>query len=155
MWAATEACAGRRGGVSLVGRVTGLSRLTIYAGLKELADGVASLLPVERVRRRGGGRPPITPTQPCVLAALEALVEPTSRGDPESPLRWNCKSVRRLATELRRPNSFRRLHAPYGETTLGSRKCTAPKERGRNHFPMCHLSLPPLGGEGRGGGRIP
>ena len=104
MWAATEARAGGRGGVSLLARVTGLSRPTIYAGLKELADGVASELPVERVRRRGGGRPPITQTQPGVLAALEALVEPTSRGDPESPLRWTCKGVRRLAAELQRQN---------------------------------------------------
>ena len=104
VWAATEARAGGRGGVSLLARVTGLSRPTIYAGLKELADGVASELPVERVRRRGGGRPPITQTQPGVLAALEALVEPTSRGDPESPLRWTCKGVRRLAAELQRQN---------------------------------------------------
>jgi hypothetical protein len=104
LWAATEARAGGRGGVSLLARVTGLSRPTIYAGLKELADGVASELPVERVRRRGGGRRPITQTQPGVLAALETLVEPTSRGDPESPLRWTCKGVRRLAAELQRQN---------------------------------------------------
>ena len=102
MWAATEARAWGRGGVSLLARVTGLSRPTIYAGLKELADGVASALSVERVRHRGGGRQPITQAQPSVLAALEALVEPTCRGDPQSPLRWNCKGVRRLAAELQR-----------------------------------------------------
>ena len=88
----------------MVARATGLSRPTIHAGLKELADKSVGELPVERVRRSGGGRKPITQTQPGVLAALEALVEPTSRGDPESPLRWNCKGVRRLAAELKRQN---------------------------------------------------
>ena len=104
VWAATEARALGRGGVSMVARATGLSRPTIHAGLKELADKSVGELPVERVRRSGGGRKPITQTQPGVLAALEALVEPTSRGDPESPLRWNCKGVRRLAAELKRQN---------------------------------------------------
>jgi hypothetical protein len=101
LWAAAEAKAVGYGGVSLVARVTGLTRPTIHAGLKELASGIAPL-PEGRVRRAGAGRKPLTHTQPELLAALDALVEPTARGDPESPLRWTCKGIRKLAAELQR-----------------------------------------------------
>jgi len=98
-WAAAEAKAWGYGGVSLVARSTGISRRAIHAGLRDLqAEAAAS--PTQRVRRAGAGRPALTVVQPGLLAALDALVEPTSRGDPESPLRWTCKGVRRLATEL-------------------------------------------------------
>jgi hypothetical protein len=105
-WAATEALTRPRGGISLVAQATGLSRTTIAAGIRELradrppaAPGAA---PAERVRRLGGGRWPVIQHDPAVLQALEALVEPTTRGDPQSPLRWTCKSTRRLAAELQR-----------------------------------------------------
>jgi hypothetical protein len=101
LWAAAEANAVGYGGVSLVARVTGLTRPTIHAGRKELASGIVPL-PEGRVRRAGAGRKPLTHTQPELLAALDALVEPTARGDPESPLRWTCKGVRKLAKELQR-----------------------------------------------------
>jgi hypothetical protein len=101
LWAAAEAKAVGHGGVSLVARATGLTRPTIHAGLKELASGIVSL-PEGRVRRSGAGRKPLTHTQPALLAALDALVEPTARGDPESPLRWTCKGIRKLAAELQR-----------------------------------------------------
>src|SRR5438046_9817251 len=68
----------------------------IGRGLKELAQDE----PSERVRRPGAGRKPAICKDPTLLADLEALVEPTTRGDPESPLRWTCKSVRRLAQAL-------------------------------------------------------
>ena len=98
LWAASEARAVGYGGVSLVSRCTGLSRPTIHAGLKELpADPAAG-----RVRRSGAGRKPHTEAQPDLLAALDRLVEPASRGDPETPLRWTIKSTRRLAADLRR-----------------------------------------------------
>jgi hypothetical protein len=102
-WAAAEAYDLGRGGISVVARATGLSRPTIRAGLQELKlpakqRAAASL----RVRRVGGGRRPIAETDPGLLAALEALVEPATRGDPESPLRWTCKSTAKLATELTR-----------------------------------------------------
>jgi hypothetical protein len=100
LWAAAEASALGYGGVSLVARATGVSRRAIHSGLAELAPGAADPLPRERVRRPGAGRKPLTQLQPGLLAALEALVEPTCRGDPESPLRWSCKSVRRLAAQL-------------------------------------------------------
>jgi hypothetical protein len=100
-WAATEARALGWGGVTTVARATGLSRTTITAGLREL-DMPAEDRRAEavRVRRPGGGRWPLTRTDPQLIGALESLVEPATRGDPESPLRWTCKSTRRLADEL-------------------------------------------------------
>jgi len=102
-WAASEARELGWGGISVVSRATGLSRPTIVAGLRELempeterAEGAS------RVRRPGGGRPTIVKVDPGLLSALETLIEPATRGDPESPLRWTCKSTRRLAAELTR-----------------------------------------------------
>lgn len=100
LWAATEAKAYGRGGQSLLAEVTGLSRTTIQRGLHELAAEVKP--EAAQIRRVGGGRKPVTYQQPGLLAALASLVEPTSRGDPESPLRWSCKSVRHLADALQK-----------------------------------------------------
>lgn len=99
LWAASEAKGIGHGGQSLVARVTGFSRSTIYRGLQEL-EVDAVVLVDGRLRRPGGGRKTLLHHQPTLLTALDAIVEPTSRGDPQSPLRWNCKSVRKLATEL-------------------------------------------------------
>jgi hypothetical protein len=82
-----------------VERATGLSRTTIRAGRDELRAGV-SAEDVVLVRRAGGGRPRIEETTPEIVAVLESLVDPVTRGDPESPLRWTSKSTRKLATEL-------------------------------------------------------
>jgi hypothetical protein len=102
-WAAAEARELGWGGVSLVARATGLSRPTITAGLRELEQPTAErAAEAARLRRRGGGRPPLTKTDPGLLAALESLLDPATRGDPMSPLRWTCKSTRRLAEELNR-----------------------------------------------------
>lgn len=128
-WAAAEARELGWGGISLVARSTGLSRPTIRAGLRELdqpADERA--LEGSRVRRRGGGRKRLTESDPELLAALEALVEPVTRGDPQSPLRWTCKSTRRLAEELtrqRHPVSSRTVAAllrEAGYSLQGNRK---------------------------------
>jgi hypothetical protein len=82
-----------------------MSRTTVTAGLGELALPEAErVAQASRVRRVGGGRHSLTETDPGLLAALEALIEPTTRGDPETPLRWTCKSTRRLADELTRQN---------------------------------------------------
>ena len=99
LWAATEARAMGRGGQGIVARATGSSHKTIFLGLRELENGRAAQEP-ERARKRGGGRKPLTEHEPDLLSALEALVEPTTRGDPSSNLGWTCKSVRRLAEEL-------------------------------------------------------
>jgi transposase len=99
--AAAEASALGRGGVSGVARVTGVSRRAIRAGLAELQAPAAEVLPTARIRRPGGGRKRAVDTDPTLSRDLERLVEPATRGDPESPLRWTCKSVRKLAGELR------------------------------------------------------
>jgi hypothetical protein len=105
-WAATEAAALGRGGITAVAAATGLSRTTITQGLRELRGTESAAgdppLPPGRSRRPGGGRKPLTQTDPTLLADLDALVEPTARGDPQSPLRWTCTSTRRLADRLRR-----------------------------------------------------
>jgi len=103
LWAATEANALGHSGQTLVARATGMSRSTLHLGLRELErDAAPALAPGQRVRRRGAGRKALTERDPTLVAALETLVEPTSRGDPQSPLRWTCMSVRQLAAELRR-----------------------------------------------------
>jgi hypothetical protein len=98
LWAATEARALGHGGIALVERATGISRSTIARGIQETKAG-ATLGP-ERTRRPGGGRKKTIDKDATLRADLEALVEPTASGDPQSPLRWTSKSVRRLAAEL-------------------------------------------------------
>ena len=97
MMAAGEARQMGRGGISSVSRACGLSRVTIAKGIRELDEP-----PLEpgRVRRRGGGRRSLEEADPRLPDALEHLVEPLARGDPESPLRWTSKSTRALAAEL-------------------------------------------------------
>lgn len=103
LWAATEAQAIGRGGVTAVWRATGISRRAIHAGINEIKRrGRRAEWESQRVRRPGGGRKKVTDKQPDLLAALDALVEPTARGDPDSPLRWACKSTRNLVIELNR-----------------------------------------------------
>jgi len=99
LWAGAEADALGDGGIAIVERATGLSRTTIRAGRDELRNGV-TVDDVVVVRRPGGGRPRIEDATPDIVQALEALVDPVTRGDPESPLRWTSKSTRRLAEEL-------------------------------------------------------
>lgn len=99
LWAGAEADALGDGGIAIVERATGLSRTTIRAGRDELRAGVRAD-DVVAVRRMGGGRPRIEEATPGIVEALEALVDPVTRGDPESPLRWTSKSTRKLASEL-------------------------------------------------------
>ena len=102
--AATDAQALGRGGVTLVASASGLSRTTIYAGLKELSEqadwGETSESVHRRVRKPGGGRKKLTHSDGRLLKDLDALVDPMTRGDPQSPLRWTCKSTTKLAKEL-------------------------------------------------------
>ncbi len=97
--AAAEAQALGYGGVTLVSRVTGLARSTLRRGIVELG-APESAAPAARVRRRGGGRRRLVVRNPALLADLEALVDPVTRGDPESPLRWTSKSLVKLAGAL-------------------------------------------------------
>ena len=98
-FAAAEAMAAGPGGVSAVMRATGIARSTIRRGLDELADGDAP--DGERVRRAGGGRKPLSATDASLIDDLRSLVEPETRGDPQSPLLWTCKSLRKLSQSLR------------------------------------------------------
>ena len=96
--AGAESLALARGGISAVSRATGISRPVIRQGMAELKNPNTALL--GRIRKPGGGRKKIAERDTAVVADLEKLLEPVTRGDPESPLRWTCKSVRRLAKEL-------------------------------------------------------
>ena len=138
-WAACEARALGRGGISLVAQVTGLSRPLIRRGLTELDDQVgcdraASEEPA-RLRRPGAGRPRLTATDSALLHDLRALVEPTTRGDPMSPLVWTCKSTRNLAAALRplghevSHQTVARLLADLGYSLQANRKT----EEGQEH----------------------
>src|SRR5207249_7575661 len=103
LWAAVEARAIGRGGIRHVAEATKLSRATIRAGLQELAHPVAPpapQAPVERVRRPGGGRKPLGAHDPHLVRALDTLVDPVTRGDPMSLLRWTGKSAAKLAVAL-------------------------------------------------------
>ena len=100
LMAASEAIALGYGGVSLVRRACGLSRPVIAKGVREIQAG--AVLPAGRIRRAGAGRKPIAVSDPRLVDTLEALIADQTRGDPESPLRWTCKSTRTIARELAR-----------------------------------------------------
>jgi hypothetical protein len=104
-WAATEAKALAWGGISIVAKATGLSRTTILAGIRDLQSQASTdLHPEAHIRRPGAGRKLLVESDPGLWDALDALVDPLTRGHPESPLRWTVKSTRQLAAELTRQN---------------------------------------------------
>jgi hypothetical protein len=110
LWAATESRTVGYGGDAVVASATGLARATIRAGREELKKGD---IVVGRQRRLGGGRKTLAATQEGWVDALEAMVAPTTRGDPMSPLQWTCKSTRHLTDELRR-QGFQVSHTSVG-----------------------------------------
>src|SRR5258708_6285382 len=114
-WAASEAMELGWGGTSHVAYGTGLSRTTILAGMRELkAQEATQAPPSPGIRRPGGGRKLLLETDPGLWDALDALVDPMTRGHPETPLRWTCKSTRQLAAELTRQ------HHPRSDRTAAS-----------------------------------
>jgi hypothetical protein len=139
LWAATDAKALGHSGQALVTRATGMSRSTRHLGLRELGrEATPALAPGRRVRRRGAGRQALTERDATRVAALEALVEPTSRGDPQSPWRWTCLRGRQLAAELRRHGrtverqTVAHLLAALGYSLQANRKTqagTSPPDR--------------------------
>ena len=133
LWAAAEARSCGRGGIAAVARATGISEGTIRNGLRELDSG--ERLEPGRVRRRGGGRKRLVDKDPELLGDLERLVDADSRGDPEQPLRWTAKSVRKLADALREMGhtvSFRTVARLLRE--LGSSlQANAKTREGRQH----------------------
>lgn len=94
--AAAEARSYGYGGVKLMAEITGLCRDTIYRGVQDLEGSEVS----DRIRNKGGGRKRLTDNYPELLSALNSLIEPSTRGDPESPLRWTCKSTRNISQSL-------------------------------------------------------
>jgi Rhodopirellula transposase DDE domain len=114
-WAAAEARELAWGGVICVARATGISRTTILAGIRELRIQESSeTLPSPNIRRPGAGRKLLVESDPELWDALDALVDPMTRGHPETPLRWTCKSTRKLAAELCRQGH------PIGARTVAS-----------------------------------
>ena len=104
LWAATEARSLGRGGIAAVVAATEMSSATVHKGIRELEAGEGSeeVVSTRRIRRKGGGRKRARDIQRGLIETLESLVEPTARGDPESALRWTCKSTSNLAAELKR-----------------------------------------------------
>jgi hypothetical protein len=112
LWAANEALAMGHGGVSVVARATGMSRTTIHVGVTELRQASTPATPEGRSRRAGGGRKHLTERDPGLREALNKLVDPVTRGDPESALRWTSKSTTKLAIELTKAGH------PVGQRTV-------------------------------------
>ena len=100
MWTASEATALGHGGIALVERATGISWSTISRGIREVESGAHEALGPERIRRLGGGRKRAAEKDATLVADLESLVEPTTSGDPDSPLRWTSKSLRHVSEEM-------------------------------------------------------
>ena len=125
-WVAAEALALGYGGVSAVAQATGLARNTIAAGIRQSQE--PTRLASDRIRHPGAGRKALATTDPDLPAALDALVDPATRGDPQSPLRWTCKSTRRLAAALTRqghpasPSTVARLLRGAGYSLQANRK---------------------------------
>jgi len=131
------------GGIAAVASATGASRSRISQGVVELEAGEA---PLRRVRRRGGGRKALTATDPTLLAALLALVEPTRRGNPESPLCWTTLSTRRLAAELRAaghrvgPDTVARLLHEQGFSLQANAKTIEGGQHPDRDAQFCYLN---------------
>lgn len=132
-WAATEAIAIGYGGITAVSQATGLSDRTVRNGIAEIRSGEE--VPAGYQRKIGGGRKPLEHTQVDLLEAVERLVEPTERGDPQSPLRWTCKSVANLEEELRQQGhqvgqtKIRKVLKQLGYSLQANRKT----REGKNH----------------------
>lgn len=128
IWAASEAKQLGRGGISLVEEAIGMSHSTIRRGVREIQSEKVERLPQERSRLQGGGRKKTETIYTDVHKVLDTLIDPVTRGDPESPLRWTCKSIRRLAEELKCrhidvcPNTVRDLLHEMGYSLQANRK---------------------------------
>ena len=134
LWAAAEAKAAGPGSISLIAKATGVSHRAILRGIRELDNPPQELRP-NGIRRPGGGAPTLVAKNPSIKDDLDRLIDPVTRGDPESPLRWTCKSVRRLADSLREighkicPQSVANLLHSMGYSLQVNRK----NKEGANH----------------------
>lgn len=157
-WAASEAQAYGWGGVSAVSGAIGMSPNTIRRGLAELLQRQAHPeAPVEaRIRRAGGGRKPLTTIDPGLLESLESLVDPMTRGDPESPLRWTCKSTTQLADALTKqghalsPRTVGRLLNGAGYSLQSNRKTVEGASHPDRNAQFLHISRTVMAFQGCG-----
>jgi Rhodopirellula transposase DDE domain len=119
-----------RGGITLVARVSGFSRPTLYRAIRDLHQ---TPLPTDRVRHSGAGRKRSVEHDPQLIPALETLIDPETRGDPMSPLRWTCKSTRQLArllTEQGHPVSHTQVAALLHSSSSWSMWFSGPSPPG-------------------------
>jgi len=156
-WAAAEAKSYGWGGRSAVSRATGIAPNTISKGLLELARPARSVARESlRLRQPGGGRKRATVADPGLAAALERLVDPVTRGDPESGLRWTCKSTTHLAGELQRhkhlasPRTVGRLLKAAGYSLQGNRKTQEGKQHVDRNAQFEHINATALAFQTRG-----
>ncbi|PIR15479.1 MAG: ISAzo13 family transposase [Elusimicrobia bacterium CG11_big_fil_rev_8_21_14_0_20_64_6] len=129
---ASEAKFYGRGGIQTLSRITGMCRQTIYRGLEDLEEGSNS----QRIRKPGGGRKKITRENPGIVGAIEKLIEPATRGDPMSPLRWSCKSVRNLEKSLQKSGysiSYRTISTILHEQEYRLQSNRKTSEGKKNH----------------------
>ena len=145
-WAAVEARALGRGGIARVAEATGLSRATISAGLQELAAGPEDDDAAGRLRGPGAGRKALTEHDAGLVAALERLVDPATRGDPTGPLRWTCSSAARLSRELQEAGhrvserSVNRLLHALGYSLQANRKTLEGKQHPDRDAQFNHIN---------------
>lgn len=157
-WAAAEAQTYGWGGIRAVSQATGLSPNTVAKGLAELEARAAAPRHVldMRVRQPGAGRKPATVADPEIVGALERLVDPVTRGDPQSPLRWTCKSTAQLARELTRqghgvsPRTVGRLLKAAGYSLQSNRKTREGSVHPDRNAQFLHLNAMVLGFQDRG-----
>ncbi len=143
LWAAVEARSLGRGGIIRVAEATGLARSTIRAGLKELdlpTPGDDGPVASRRLRPPGGGRKPLTDRDPDLLRELESLVDPVTRGDPMSPLRWTCKSAEKLA-EGSRPEGTSSVSGPSIDSSTTWVTASSPIAR-RSRAKVTRIGMP-------------
>jgi len=159
LWAAAEARAIGRGGITRVSQATGLSRVTIRAGLEEISHphpAKGGEVDAGRIRRPGGGRKPLVDQDPKLLSDLESLVDPVTRGDPMSPLRWTCKSAAKLAEGLQsrgHPVSERtvnRLLHDLGYSLQANRKTIEGRQHPDRDAQFQHINRRAKAFQGRG-----
>jgi transposase len=148
-WAASEALSLGHGGITSVSRATGLSRTTIHAGMVELAQlqpSTTSTSSRTRIRQPGGGRKALVETDTSLLSDLEALVDPATRGDPESPLRWTSKSSAKLTQALQdrghqiSPRTVCTLLDDLGYSLQANRKTREGKEHPERDEQFQHIA---------------
>jgi hypothetical protein len=146
---AVEARAIGRGGITRVSEVTGLSRVTVRAGLKEISlvhPATVGETRAGRIRRPGGGRKPLVNHDPELLRNLVCLVDPAIRAEPQSPLRWTCKTADRLAGELRarrhtvRERTANRLLHSMGYSLQATRKAIEGSQHPDREAQFQHIS---------------